>query len=467
MTLPIRLHMDTPIVGQIEVQIRALVESGTLAPGVRLPSVRRLAGDLEISTFTVATAYDRLVAANYIRPRSTAGYFVVEKQLDALAEPVLNGSLAKDSFWLFALLQESPDALKAGSGVLPPEWFDDMTFKRSWRAALRRAGASFTAYPSAMGHRPLRDLLALKLIDLGISVQPDQIMLTSGASHAIDLTVRTLVAPGETVIVEEPGYSMLYTYLRSERIPFIAVPRLTNGLDMECLERALQVSKAKLLIVSSILHNPTGYTLNPINAHRLLGLAEQHQMHILEDDTYGDFHPGPTFRLANLDQLNRVIYVSSFSKTISASLRSGFLAANKQLTRLLLARKSITSLATSDFTERMVAELLASGDYRRQIERFRQKLTLKRSRVIARLQSLGFETPSEPAGGFYVWARSTTGMSTDRLSDAALTEGLVLAPGSVFTPTGTHNTWARFNVAFCDTPDFEKRMRASLARAAQ
>jgi DNA-binding transcriptional MocR family regulator len=206
-------------------------------------------------------------------------------------------------------------------------------------------------------------------------------------------------------------------------------------------------------------------SVSSANAHRILALAERYDVRVLEDDVYCDFAPEGSPRIANLDQLGRVIYVSSFSKTVSANLRCGFIAADRELILKLTDCKGITCIATSELTERVVAELLASGEQRRQIERFRRKLAASRSRVIARLAALGFEVPHAPKAGFFIWARATRDLSTDRLAQIALDHGVVLAPGSLFcTDLGSHH-WLRFNCAHCDSAEFERRMKSALLQA--
>jgi DNA-binding transcriptional MocR family regulator len=360
-------------------------------------------------------------------------------------------------------LQGSAGAIKAGAGVLPSEgWFDDDAIKQSARTALRRSGTSFAAYPLPLGYRPLRDLLALKLINTGIAAQADQVLLTNGASHALDLVIRTLAGPGDAVLVETPGYHSLFSYLRLNGVPFAAVQRNAEGLDVDALEAAVRRVRPRLLIVNSILHNPTGLTLGPNDAHKVLALAERHDFTIVEDDIYGDFASSSTLRIANLDQLNRVVYVSSFSKTISANLRLGYVAARRDIVRRLADRKLVTHLATSELNERIVAELLSSGAYRRQLDRIRQKLARKRPHVATKLRRAGMEIAGEPTGGFFLWARSPRVPASERLAEIALRRDLILAPGAVFSPTNGSSPWPRFNVAHCDSAAFDERMRASL-----
>lgn len=460
--LPITLDDSGPAVRQIERQVGLLIERGHLKPGAQVPSVRQLAEELNVSTFTVVTAYDRLVSSNYLVSRRARGYFVAQKSLSHLEDPALLAGSAIDAPWLFRAIKEQDGSIKAGAGVLPTDWIDSEMIRQSARFAVRHSGDSFSQYPSPLGYRPLRDLVALKLIDLGISVQSEQVVTTAGASHAIDLTLRTLLPAGSTVLIEDPGYYTLFSHLEAANIRFATVPRRFDGIDIDALEQAVRLHEPKLLFLNSVLHNPTGSTLSTINAHKILGLAERYDFLIIEDDIYCDFYEGRAFRLANLDQLQRVIYVGSYAKTISPSLRVGFLAAGTEIARRLAARKLLTCLATSELSERIVAELLTSGAYRRHMERLRERLADTRPRVASRLRSLGFDTPVQTAGGFFLWGQWSDGRGTLALAKTASHHGLVLAPGSIFSPDHRDSNGLRLNIAHCDSAEFEARMMASI-----
>ncbi len=182
----------------------------------------------------------------------------------------------------------------------------------------------------------------------------------------------------------------------------------------------------------------------------MLQLAEKYDVILVEDDIYGDFHPSKITRLATLDQLDRVIYVSSFSKTLSASLRVGYFACKKELAKSLCDMKLLTSLTTSEISERIIYQLLSGGHYRKHLEKLRIKLQEARTVTIAKLEKMGFSTYIEPEGGMFIWVKLIDHIDMTTFATQAAQEGVMLAPGNVFHPHQEPSQWLRFNVAHCE-----------------
>ena len=157
-----------------------------------------------------------------------------------------------------------------------------------------------------------------------------QLLLTDGATQAVDLILRYVARPGDAVMVDDPGYFNLFSNLQLQGIDALPVTRTAEGPDLEQLEALAREYRPKVMFTQSVLHTPTGSTLAPGHAYRLLRLAEQYDFLIVENDAYADFLNVPTTRIAALDHLQRVIYVGSFSKTLSAAARVGFIAASEK-----------------------------------------------------------------------------------------------------------------------------------------
>ncbi len=209
----------------------------------------------------------------------------------------------------------------------------------------------------------------MRLAVVGIEADMSNIIVTSGASQALDLVVRFMLKPGDTVLVEDPGYYNLFGLLKLQGVRIVGVPRLANGPDVEVAEHLLKTIKPKLFFINTVFHNPTATNVAPQVAFKLLQLAQQHDFTIVEDDIYADFQATPTQRLASLDQLDHVIYLGGLSKTLSSSLRIGYLAAKRELVKDLVDVKVLTSLGGSRFSECVVAALLERGTYRKYLER--------------------------------------------------------------------------------------------------
>jgi DNA-binding transcriptional MocR family regulator len=216
------------------------------------------------------------------------------------------------------------------------------------------------------------------------------------------------------------------------------------------MESLIREHHPRIFFTNTVLHNPTGVSISQSVAYRMLQLAEKYDMMLVEDDIYGDFHPSKITRLATLDQLDRVIYVSSFSKTLSASLRVGYLACNKTLAESLCDMKLLTGLTTAEVSERIIYQLLSGGHYRKHLEKLRLRLQEARTTTIAKLEKLGFSIYLEPEGGMFIWAKLNDEINMTTLAAQAAKEGIMLAPGNVFRPHQEPSPWLRFNVAHCE-----------------
>lgn len=270
-----------------------------------------------------------------------------------------------------------------------------------------------------------------------------------GASQGLDLIVRTLLKPGDCVVVESPGYPVLFDLLKLHGVGMLEVPRTPRGPDLVALEALLLKHRPRGLFINSFHHNPTGCSPAPEVAQRMLQLAKEQGVLVIEDDVYADLHNGPGKRLAALDE--EVIYVGSYSKTLSSSLRVGFVVASVEMIARLAEVKMITSLGASRFCEAVVACLLANGTYRQMVQRQRQRLSRNRLVVLQRLEDAGWEVFGTPAGGLFLWARSRIENCAEVRAQARRF-GISLPLTTVFSPTGAATDWLRINVAYaCDS----------------
>jgi DNA-binding transcriptional MocR family regulator len=458
MQLSLNSASSLPLIDQIVSGARALIDDRVLRPGMRVPPIRSFAETHGVSRFTVVEAYDRLVALGYLQSRRGAGFFVAPRQEPA---PIIGNCCEQERAFdnvgvLYQSLDNTSDRLKVGAGWLPAEWLDEEGVRRNIRTLSRRVDAHVVDYGTPRGYRPLREQLQIKLGDIGIAADPSQIVLTQGAMHALDIVFRYLVKAGDCVFVDDPGYWNLFPMLRLQGITLIGVPRTLDGPDTAALEALLSQHQPKVFFTHSVLHNPTACNQTPATAFRILQLAEKHNFLVVEDDTYADFHPGNATRLAQLDQLRRVIYVGSFSKTLSANLRVGFLACDMDLAAKLTDVKIITCVATSEFAERLVYLMLIEGHYRKFLERVQGRLADATARTLRLLEKSGLNVYAEPKGGMFVWAEAPGINDSAQLATQAAQEGVMLAPGNIFRPQMQPSPWLRFNIAYALDPRLER-----------
>ena len=230
----------------------------------------------------------------------------------------------------------------------------------------------------------------------------------------------------------------------------LPVPRLLDGPDLSALERLAAEHRPKVYFTQSALQNPTGTNMSSHAAFKVLQLAERYGFYVVEDDIFCDLQATQTPRLAALDQLDRVIYARSFSKTLSGSVRVGFLACSQELADNFADIKMLTSITSSQVTERLVHQMLIVGHYHKYLNGLRQRLAESRARVLQTLEGAGAEVFIEPQAGMFLWARFPEVDDSMAVVDRAQQEGLLFAPGTVFRPHLEPSPWMRFNVAVCD-----------------
>ncbi len=444
------------------------IERGLLRPGERIASVRRAAEDHRVSKNTMAEAYDRLVASGHLEPRRGAGYFI-----PGTVRPVRSRVLPHlaEAIDTVSLLREQLDAqhkVRPGDGRPPSSWMEGSELAAQFGGGKWRPGGSVEhGYGSSWGFLPLRERIALSLVERGISCAPEQVLLTMGANHALDLAIRHLAEPGDTVLVDDPGYYPLFGKLQLARVRAVGVRRLPDGPDPEDLEAKLALHRPKAFFTQSLAHNPTGGTLSPTTAHRVVGAAERRGAWIVECDPFADILPPTSPRLAALDGLRRVICVGTFSKTLSASVRVGYVAAAPAVVAALNDLKMLTVVSTSSFAERFVAHLINGGHYLRHLRRLRSRIEGATAAALANLAEAGW--PALPSGGgLYLWVPLPAGLDEADLCRRASAEDIFLAPGSVFRPERIEDhrpATMRVNIAYASDPRFLSFLRDALSRA--
>jgi len=459
-------NSETPLTEQIVQGLKNLIENRALRSGIRMPSIRGFSESHGVSRFTVVQAYDRLVAATYLQSRPGSGFYVAAPQVKlGRAEPSIKLDKAIDVLWLLrnALSQPAKDP-SPGAGWLPTEWLDTSGIQRSLRGLTQQPGSYLTAYGVPQGYLPLRQILQQRLAEYEIELEPEQILLTNGATHALDLVARYYITPGDTVLVDDPGYFILNGTLKSYGANIVGIPWNTDGPDIEKLESLINEHKPKIFFTNSILHNPSGVSITQAIAYRVLQLAEAHNMIIVEDDVYGDFHAEKISRIATLDQLKRVIYIGSFSKTLSSSIRVGFIAASLQVVQQLTDLKLLSGITTSEVNERVIYQMLINGQYRKYLNKLHRRLQSCRVKTLQNLEKVGLLPYIEPRGGMFVWAKVPEYINILEITNEAAENGFMLAPGHLFRPHLEPSNWMRFNVASSHEIDFLKYLEKLIKR---
>lgn len=444
-------------------EVRSRISSRSYLPGSRLPSVRAQAQTMQLSISTVVEAYERLAAEGVITSRRGAGFYVAGPVAPlALAGMGPRVEREVDPLWISRQsLEADASLLKPGCGWLPADWLFEAGMRRALRTVARAEALELVEYATPLGHPGLRQLLARRMHGIGVEAAPDQLMLTESGIQAIDLICRFLLEPGDTVMVDDPCYFNFHSLLKAHRVNVVSVPYTPTGPDVGLFEAALKAHSPRLYITNSGLHNPTGAVLSAVVAHRLLKLAEASDLVIIEDDIFADFEAAPAPRLAAFDGLSRVIHVSSFSKTISASLRCGYVAARPDWIEGLADLKIATAFGGGRLSAELLFATLTDSGYRKHMDTVRERLAKTMEKTVARLGELGIKPWLVPSAGMFVWCQLPVGVDAATVARACLKEGVVLAPGNAFSQASSATGFVRFNVA----QSLDARVFAALERA--
>jgi DNA-binding transcriptional MocR family regulator len=442
-------QLQPTLVGQVMRLIQSRIDRRQYTPGTRIPSVRAMAESMGVSKSTVVEAYGRLVAEGIVQPRLGSGFYVAVPLAPLnLAELGPDTDPTIDPLWVMRQsLRTGEASLRPGCGWLPDSWMPHEMMRKALRSAARDgSGPTLFEYGPAQGADTLRALIARRLLDQGVEAVPDQVMITDSCTQAIDLVCRFLLEPGDTVIVDDPCYFNFKALLRAHRANVVGVPFTASGPDLSVFAALLEAHRPRIYLTNSGLQNPTGANLTAPVAHRLLKLSEPSGLVIVEDDIFGDFEEQPFPRLAAFDGLDRVIRVSSFSKTLSASMRCGYIACRPDWIRGLADLRMVTGMASSPLNAELVSSMLMDGSYRRHVERIRIRLARQRQIVKTRLAKLGITPFTEPAGGMFLWCQLPEGCDAADVARRALTENVVIAPGNAFSVGAAATRFVRFNV---------------------
>jgi DNA-binding transcriptional MocR family regulator len=444
------------VINSILMQLRA----GTLRPGQRLPSIRDEAQRFGVGKNTIVEAYLRLVSQGLLQAKPGAGYYVVRVPAVITNDRVSPLVSATDRVSLLAEQLDRRLPIRPGDGRPPSEWLETSELRRYLSYQRFQEGDS---YNSSWGHAPLRDRLCGALAERGIACRDNQLFMTHGANHAMDLVIRRYVTPGDSVLVDDPGYYPLLAKLALAGANAIGVKRRHDGPDIADLEMKARKSGARLFFTQSLAHNPTGGSITLGGAYSVLRIATEFNLLVIEDDPFADILPYSAPRLAALDQLDRVIYIGTFSKTLAGSLRTGYLAASPKLAAELNELKVITTVSTSAHDERLIFQLIEHGHYLKHLRRLRARASKATAESIEALESCGFEINRPVGGGFYLWISLPDHMADDSLVNDAATAGIFIAPAVNFSTSKTPAPAMRINVAYGADPLFLSWLREKAA----
>ncbi|UCJ11153.1 MAG: PLP-dependent aminotransferase family protein [Phormidium sp. PBR-2020] len=437
-------------------RLESLIEAGTLQPGDRLPSVRKLKSQLSISSSTVLEAYRLLEDRGLIEAKPRSGYFVKLHLRRLPEEPTatqphrqIYGVDLSLAMRLNAALGRNPQGLQLGAAVPSPKLLPITALNRITARLLRDQPELAHSYGSALGRPELRHEIARRLLDAGCSVTPDEIVVTNGAMEAVYLCLQAATQPGDVVAVESPTYFGLFEALAALHLQVLELPTdPREGICLDTLKKALQQKQIAACLLVSNFSNPLGSLMSAVKKQQLVALMSHHQIPIIEDDIYGELQfegPRPP-ALKAFDLQGWVMYCSSFSKTLSPGLRVGWASPGRFQIQVEQG-KMATNFATAIIPQLTVATFLQNGGYDRHLRRLRSAY---RTQTLQMIQSVGEAFPSgtkvsRPLGGHVLWVELPEYIDTLDLYELACRQDIYIAPGAMFSQSGHSRHGFRLN----------------------
>jgi DNA-binding transcriptional MocR family regulator len=444
-----------PLGQQLVEELRRRVQGGSLGPGERLPPVRSLAEQLEVTPETVAGAYRRLVEEGYLRGEVGRGTFVAAPPLRA-EEDLLAPFEAGGALPPFATppptsaaprdllrLANQPGLVSFAASVAALDLAPVEPLREALSRVLAEEGASALQVGATPGLPALRGAIAELLEQRGLHVDPSLVCVTSGCQQGIDLAAKVFVGAGDAVLVEQPSFLGALEAFRARGARVVGVPIEQDGLRVEALPALIQRYRPKLLYCMPSYQNPTGRSLSPEKRRALLRIAATYDLPIVEDDSAGFFHldgvPPPS--LKSDDPAGYVIHLGTFSKLIAAGLRLGWLVAEAPVFEKLVAAKYASDLSSDALVQRAVHRLLADGTLQAHLARARGTYRERRDVLVDALQEHGFAEFTPPDGGFNVWLELPgDGPTSTDLYLEAVRRGVAFVPGPFFFSAGGANS---------------------------
>lgn len=464
-----------PLYRQIGAGIRHEITAGTLAVGARVPSSRQLARDLGVSRITVDNAYAELIAEGVLEARAGAGTFVLpawapvgtRDTVGTAPLPPWQARLAADSpsvrDTMLRQVLRGPildDTISFAWGAGDPRLAPLGEFRRLLGEVLDNDGAAALGPEHSEGYPPLRAVLASYLHSLGLAVTPQEILVTSGTQQAISLVCDALLAPGDTVVVEQPTWPGVLDVLESRKLRIVGVPLDTDGLRADALAAALERERPGLIYTVPTFHNPTGGVMSAARRRAIVALAQRHGVPILEDDHVREVHFGSPIPppLAAFDPHGTVIHTGSFTKSLLPALRLGYIVARGPLNERLTTLKRGADLFSSTLLQRALCRYLEGGQIRRH---WKQVSRVYRRRHAAMLAALARHFPPETtwtgvAGGLVLWVGVPPHLSVAALFEDAARAGVTFVAGAAFYPVPDDQPFFRLNFAAVDEQQIER-----------
>lgn len=460
---------DKTLYEEVADRIHGLIVEGTLKPGDRLPSVRKLHRQWSVSVSTVLEAYRLLEDRGLIAARPQSGYFVkptlhVVPDEPSLSAPApINNPVDISLAFRVSNSMRDPNTIGLGAAIAGIELLPIATLNRLMGQVLRAKPEAAHRYSPPRGCEELRHEVARRLMDTGCSVTPDQMVITNGTTEALYLSLKAIAKPGDTIAIESPTYYVLLETLEALHLKALELPtHPQDGISLEHLEAAFKAGHIAACALVSNFSNPLGSCMSDMKKKQLVELLNRYDVPLVEDDIYGDlnFEGNRPKAIKAFDTEGRVLYCSSASKTLSPGLRVGWSVPGRyqvKVEQLKMATNYMTAIAP----QLTIAAFLANGGYDRHLRQMRRAY---QSQMMSMTQAICDYFPavtkvSRPKGGYVLWVEMPESVDTLQLYEAALQQQIIIAPGIMFSPSGGYRNCFRLNCGLPWTEEIHTAMQ--------
>jgi DNA-binding transcriptional MocR family regulator len=438
----------------VAAEIAASIDRRVLPPGARLPSVRSFSASRGVSVPTVVEAYHLLEDEGLVESRPRSGYYV-RAPAPALVSAATRGPIGEPVQVRSVHLAERapmtpslPGVLPFGAAIPSPAFFPVRRLKAIMNDVLRRDPALLGSYAFAPGLPALRRQIARRALAWGCVLDADQIVVTNGAVEAIHLCLQTVTKPGDIVAVEAPCYYGFLRLLEAMNLQALEIPtRPCGGLCVESLADAIARHPVRACLISTTVTNPTGATMPDGAKRRLVDILSARGVPLIEDATFADLQQTGTPTAAKtFDRTGQVMLCASLTKTIAPGLRLGWVEGGRYADRIALLKR-VSSIGQPALIQETLARYLDKGGLDRHLRTLRGTfagLVLQHTRAVAEHFPAG-SCVEQPSGGFLLWVELPSGIDTQALHEHALSIGLGLAPGAMFSASNAFAHAVRIN----------------------
>ncbi len=456
--------MEQPLYLKVSSHYRQAIQSGALTPGQRMPSVRDLMRLHQVSLSTAALACHTLEDEGLLESRPRSGYFVLRRRradLQRLSEPEPGRKLDPAQYVgihnrvsdYVAKCDSHPLVVNLAAAYGSPGMYPSEALKNASTRALRQHPQLLVSAVDSPRDSPLRAVLARRALEAGMQLAPEDIVVTHGCIEALNVALRAVSQPGDTIAVESPTYYGLLQILESLSLRALEIPTSpTTGISVEALDLAFQTQdNIKAVVVMPNFHNPLGSVMPDAEKERLVALCERQQVALIEDDTYGALgHDDVPLKAAKAwDKTGNVIYCASLRKILAPGLRLGWMTGGRWQARIQML-KYAQSRSNEALAQMAVSQFMASSAYDRHMARLRRMLNAQREQMaeaIAKYFPAGTRL-NVPGGSMLLWVEMPAGISAQAVFDAALLQGIRVAPGAMFSNSSRFDHYLRISCGF-------------------